>query len=454
MRLTSSIKWVVALGTVGLLGFSTPAFSEPDLEAGKAAYEANCARCHGPTGAGDGLDAKRMVPKPRKLSEGIFKFRTTASGTPPTDEDLFRTLSTGLPGSRMPDFQRLTEETRWNLIAYIKGLSPVFKDQKPELIDLGKDPGSKQVNLAKGKEIYAQLGCASCHGPAGRGNGPSAPTLVDSWGNPIQAANLTQGWNYRGGSGVRDIVARMLAGIDGTPMPSYADAVSSKEDAWQLAYYVHSLQEPPRWTRTVEAVKTAGSFPASPEDPKWQGIPRTDPRLSSTFYSQGEIQPASVHAISVQAMYNEEGILLRLSWQDPNESRESPPDALALFLLQDRRLKFQVGSLRSWPASHDAPNLDLCYWSAKSAAAREAVASDTASLEGNQEAGQMLESSASYSDGVWRLLIKRPLQSLISGGVTLSAQKPILIGIGVWNGGNGEQDRRRANSNWVDLVLK
>ena len=84
----------------------------PDLEAGKQAYMDNCARCHGPAGAGDGRDSARMFPRPRKLSEGVFKFRTTASGTPPTDEDLFQTISNGLPGSRMPDFQRLPEETR------------------------------------------------------------------------------------------------------------------------------------------------------------------------------------------------------------------------------------------------------------------------------------------------------------------------------------------------------
>ncbi|MBI3615399.1 MAG: c-type cytochrome [Candidatus Omnitrophica bacterium] len=455
MCLSSSIRWVIGLGIVGFLGSPTPAFSDADLAAGKDAYEANCARCHGPTGAGDGPDAKRMFPKPRKLAEGIFKFRTTASGTPPTDEDLFRTLSTGLPGSRMPDFQRLSEETRRNLIAYVKSLSPIFKDQAPEPIDLGKDPGPKEASLAKGKEVYAQLGCASCHGTAGRGNGPSAPTLVDSWGSPIRAANLTQGWNYRAGSGVKEIVARMMAGIDGTPMPSYADALSSKEDAWHLAYYVHSLQETPHWNRTIEAVKAAGSLPADPEDPKWQEAPRTDLRLSSTVYQQGEIQPTSVNAIGVQAVYNEDAVLFRLTWQDPNESREDPPDAVRLFLLQDRRLKFQVGSLRSWPAGPDAPALDVCSWSAKQDSAREAEQM----LESNDSeitsgAASSSRSQDSYADGVWTLLIKRPLKSFHPGGVTLSTKKPFLFGAVVFDGGNGERDRRRANSNWVDLVLK
>lgn len=244
----------------------------PDLKLGEAVYQESCARCHGPTGAGDGPDAKRMEPKPRALSEGIFKFRTTASGTPPTDLDLFHTLSTGLPGSRMPDFQRLPEETRWQLVYYVKSLSKVFEETPPEPIDLGIDPGPKPAHLEKGKELWAQLGCVACHGNQGRGDGPSAATLVDNWGKPIRAADLAHGYSYRAGSSPKEIVARLLAGIDGTPMPSYADAVS-KEDAWQLTYYVRSIQEKPDFARVIEALRVEGDLPDDPSDARWEQAP-------------------------------------------------------------------------------------------------------------------------------------------------------------------------------------
>ena len=82
---------VIALGMPH--GFAAAARPSRDLAAGKAAYEQSCARCHGATGAGDGVDAKRFYPRPRDLTMGVYKFRSTASGTPPTDDDLFQTMT-------------------------------------------------------------------------------------------------------------------------------------------------------------------------------------------------------------------------------------------------------------------------------------------------------------------------------------------------------------------------
>lgn len=427
----AALSLMAAFSWLALFPFSagavTPAsLPAPDAEVGKQAYLDNCARCHGPTGAGDGRDSKRMFPRPRNLAEGVFKFRTTASGTPPTDEDLYHTISNGLPGSRMPDFQRLPEETRWQLVYYVKSLSPAFQESKPEPINFGKDPGAKRANIGKGKELYTQLGCNACHGPQGRGNGPSAATLVDQWGTPIVAANLTQGWDYRGGDEAKDVLVRLMAGIDGTPMPSYAEAVKA-EEVWDLAYYVRSLQEEPNWSRKVKAVKAEGALPAAADDAQWKKTPRADLLLNNTLYKAGEVVQPAVRSVAVQALYNESEVVFRLSWHDRSESKEAPADAVGLVFLADPDQKWKSGSLRLWPAT-DA-KLDVAYW--------------TAGTETAPDGSQALAGEARYDDGEWTLLARRPLPGKASG-----------FGVMVWDGGNSEKGRHRSNSNWIKLILK
>jgi mono/diheme cytochrome c family protein len=82
--------------------------------------------------------------------------------------------------------------------------------------------------------------CEKCHGAGGKGDGPSAATLVDSAGRKISARDLTTGL-LRRGKDASEIVRTEFAGIDGTPMPSYAGEVTN-EQAWDMARFVLSLK--------------------------------------------------------------------------------------------------------------------------------------------------------------------------------------------------------------------
>src|SRR4029450_14158077 len=87
-----------------------PASSIDSVAKGKQLYDANCIQCHGSQGKGDGYGAPFLVPPPRDLTAGQFKFRTTSSGLLPTDEDLFRTISRGANGTGMPPCNDLLSE--------------------------------------------------------------------------------------------------------------------------------------------------------------------------------------------------------------------------------------------------------------------------------------------------------------------------------------------------------
>ena len=66
------------------------------ITAGKKIYETKCYYCHGIKGDGNGSDAPRLDPKPRNFTRDEYKIRSTAHGVLPTDEDLFRIISSGV----------------------------------------------------------------------------------------------------------------------------------------------------------------------------------------------------------------------------------------------------------------------------------------------------------------------------------------------------------------------
>ena len=76
----------------------------PNTPLGMRVYAQHCAVCHGPNGRGNGPAAPSLFPRPRDFTSGIFKYKSTAAGEPPTDADVLRTVREGLPASAMPYF--------------------------------------------------------------------------------------------------------------------------------------------------------------------------------------------------------------------------------------------------------------------------------------------------------------------------------------------------------------
>ena len=103
--------------------------SKAFLARGRNIFMHMCVFCHGEDGNGGGNATEYLYPWPRDFRKGIFKFRTTPTGTLPRDEDLYRTIIEGVPGTSMPAWKdALTPEDTWALINNIKKFSPRFKN--------------------------------------------------------------------------------------------------------------------------------------------------------------------------------------------------------------------------------------------------------------------------------------------------------------------------------------
>src|SRR2546425_7077361 len=140
----------------------------------------------------------------------------------------------------MPTWHELPDKERLAVVTFIKTFSSRWKDETPEPPAVIADPPKASPALvSRGKDLYQKAKCFQCHGESGKGDGVSAPDLRDDLKFPIRPADFTRG-QFKGGSTVRDVFRTMTLGLDGTPMPSFADSMSD-EERWAISYYVLSL---------------------------------------------------------------------------------------------------------------------------------------------------------------------------------------------------------------------
>lgn len=344
--------------------------STPELrERGRTVYLEQCASCHGEGGRGDGPAAYLIFPRPRDFSSGMFRLGSTDTG--PTDEDLFRTISRGMPGSAMPPWAHLSEEERWALVEEVRRLAfegkvedllagaeesgqPMDRREAEEIatdilavgepVTIPPEPAMTLEGLARGKVIYLQI-CAPCHDADGRGR--LKRDLVDSAGRPLYARDFTQGI-FKGSPEGEAIATRLLAGMPGTPMPSYIPFFQERPgDLWALVHYVESFVPPgaqervSQEKRSIRVVRVdSGDLTSDPASDLWERAEPVYLALMPLWWRDDRVE-----GVTVRALHDGETIALRLTWTDPTEDRlslahESFADAAAIQLSTEENPPF------------------------------------------------------------------------------------------------------------------
>jgi mono/diheme cytochrome c family protein len=253
----------------------------PDvLNDGREAYTLYCQACHGEKGDGQGPSAPGMRPPPRNFTEGMFKFGGVPSGQLPTDEDLIALVKNGLDGTPMLPWD-ITDRERYAIVQYIKTFSDVWKKDPPgeRVAPDAPDPwaGKEAEAIELGKQIYhlvgAQMengqpkhvfaGCIGCH-PAYLPRAELTALSQKVLGTPAQIrdnpyrpdpkpAQYKVGdhelsippidflfHRVKNGTGVEALYRTIAAGVGGTAMPFWKQAIKDP-DMWALAHYVKSL---------------------------------------------------------------------------------------------------------------------------------------------------------------------------------------------------------------------
>ncbi|HEX9136535.1 MAG TPA: ethylbenzene dehydrogenase-related protein, partial [Nitrospirota bacterium] len=264
----------------------------------------------------------------------------------PGQNDLFETVTHGLPGSAMPSWEGiLTDEQRLQVLSFVT--TQLVKDRKftdkqsesQTILQLGdlKPIAATEESLKKGSELIVEKKCVECHGAEGRGDG-NAFNLKDDWGFAIQPADWHKCWNFRGSRqdpyNVKNIFRTFSTGVNGTPMPSFADN-TTVEERWHIANWVNSLCErdtdgkplpidpltdKPKINFVVPSSPVEGEIPVDMENEAWQKTPKRYVAMGGQITHKPRNFVNRIDDIWVRSLYNDKSIVYLLEWDDRTKS--------------------------------------------------------------------------------------------------------------------------------------
>jgi len=482
---------------------------------GKDLYDLRCSVCHGEEGAGDGVAADTLYPRPRDFTLGLFKYKTSPGTMPVRDEDLFKTIKHGLTGTGMPGWSKLMSDEQ------IKSLIPVLKRfdisatwapetaededfdddghyikddliQVTEIEPLDGQIAYSQDSLAKGKVAFEP--CKECHGVDGRGNLRSGKRLADDWGFRVWPRDLNKPWAWRATNRssekdpakvqdeiIKNIYTRLSIGIPGTPMPAHRaegegneDPVSL-EDRWHIANFVYSLRDinTAPGKGVIQGTKLDTKLPDSIDDDAWKNAPVTSMRLVPNIIKEERLFTPLNDLISVRVLYNEDEIAFLMELNDRTESLPGHEYSMSI---QDEELTLhsdavamqfpREGAYASAPmvekplyrhgdASH---NTSMWYWNAGSLEPKQSAQTMVFKGTGpDTKPEPMLDYKAvtaqgKWHEGRWQVLMKRK-RTGSDGEISFNEGEFIPVSFANWDGSNGEAGSKHTLSTWYWLLL-
>lgn len=471
---------------------------------GRELFVSKCAVCHGTAGDGKGPAAYLLNPKPRDFTQAVYRFKSTPIGSLPTDADLMRTLTNGIPGTSMPKWDGLSETERKDLVEYIKTFSTRFQEEQPhDVITINAEPIPDQASIDRGKNLFKANKCDTCHGSTGHGDGPNSVNLKDDAGMPIRPRNFTYGDRFRGGKNPQDIYRAIMVGMEGTPMAGYGLA---ERDTWDLVHFVQSLavQRPNRvrpGDNTIPVGIVSGELPIDPSDQAWYlaaGVPvpvrplwtRDDAPdyviikgltngtdigfavewpdsianktvlRSQDFRDavaiQFPVKPVSADSAAPFYGMGEKGGLVDI-WHWKADWQED------LVRFNDVTNQYASNAIDQYPREAAERKTYTTGWEAgnpmsvrdRKTAVEDLNATGLGTLTSQPAGDQNVDGWGTWADGVWRVVFKRSLKSAGPNDVQFSKETAAgtRIAVSVWNGAEGDRNGQKLVSEWHPLRL-
>ncbi|MET0514716.1 MAG: ethylbenzene dehydrogenase-related protein [Nitrospiraceae bacterium] len=231
----------------------------------------------------------------------------------------------------------------------------------------------------------------------------------------------------------------------------------------------------------IRAPWVSGDIPSTPEEPAWQKIPPMTLPLSGQIITRPVWPEPTARALTVRAMHNGTDIAFLLEWQDNTRNDRLTPgtfrDGVALGLpLGDAPAFFCMGQLDHY--------INIWHWKAdwqsdidrraartpekekgsgeprrfeviprRASSVEDLIGGGFSTLTTKEKQGRV-QGRATWKDGMWRVVMRRPLSSeeqeneakLVPGRIQ-------TVSFAVWNGENKERNGQKAIAPWFQLSL-
>ncbi len=232
----------------------------------------------------------------------------------------------------------------------------------------------------------------------------------------------------------------------------------------------------------IRAQAITGDIPVTPDDPLWQKIPPMTLPLSGQIITRPVWPEPTARALTVRTVHNGTDIAFLLEWQDNTKNDRLTPgtfrDGVALGLpLGDAPAFFCMGQLDHY--------INIWHWKAdwqsdidrraarttekdkaasgeprrfeviprRASSVEDLIGGGFSTLTTKEKQGR-IQGKATWKDGTWHVVMRRPLSSeeqeneakLIPGRIQ-------AVSFAVWNGENKERNGQKAIAPWFQLAL-
>ena len=224
----------------------------------------------------------------------------------------------------------------------------------------------------------------------------------------------------------------------------------------------------------------SGPIPSVPEDPAWDKIPPMTLPLSGQVITRPIWPEPAARALTVRSVHNGTEIAFLLEWQDNTKNDRLTPgtfrDGVAIGLpLGDAPAFFCMGQLDHY--------INIWHWKAdwqsdidrraarpaerkgegevrrfeviprRKSSVEDLIGGGFSTLTTKEEQGRV-QGKATWKDGVWHVVIRRPLASAGQDNeATLEPGRLQTIAFAVWNGENKERNGQKAVAPWFQLSI-